>query len=71
MKQHLGKGPLIVTIKVIPIADTKYVTISFIKPDPIRHLVILAITALEPTIDDVGDDTVARDSPGRHVSRRR
>ncbi|RZS15902.1 hypothetical protein BHM03_00047822 [Ensete ventricosum] len=62
-----SKGSLVVAVQVGSVAHPQQVAVPLVEADPIRHPGVGPFPALQPAIDDVGDDTVARKPSGRPV----
>lgn len=51
---------MVVAIQVVAVADSKDVTVSLVETDPVCHPAVLATTAFEASVDDVGAHSVTR-----------
>ena len=60
-------GRLIVAVDVGAIADAKNVAVSLVEADAVILLRVAAFSALQPTVNDVGHQSISRCSPGATV----
>lgn len=63
----LCKWPLVGTVQIVSRANSEYSTVSSVETDPVLHLCIIAFPTFNSAIDDVCNDTVARDATGGRI----
>lgn len=66
-----SKRPLVGAVEVIPVAHSQQVAVSLVEPDPVLDLARGWLPTLDPSIDDVGDDSISRNPSGSGVGARR